>query len=394
MMEKPQTKVIVFGIGKNFANVKDFLFHQFNVIAIVDNNQSKWGNVINKVEVISPEKIKHIEYDKIIVTPPPPAGDEIIKQLKNMGVAQNKIESKKLIINFTELDDFVDKYKTAANDWPLYNWQLRQHALSFSHFCKLFGSAPPSQNAFSNEYREWEIAFFEFLSGRKYDYDNEGITISESGESIVLTDIDFCNHPEKLEGMTFNRLSPVAPEFFDIISPKASWRILDMGCGRGELLEMFGKKGCTVVGVDVSKNDLMISKWRLKHQNIDGQTVCCSFYDIHTIAGTFDLIIFNSSFHHCGEPVRLLETLHTKLSPGGKIIFTHETISPHFDRPWGVVRYDGLSILHIRMRGWLEFGYRSDFFEELLSHTGWKVSSTHQMSDFTIMYQVVLSDSQ
>ena len=56
---------------------------------------------------------------------------------------------------------------------------------------------------------------------------------------------------------------------------------------------------------------------------------------------------------------------------GGKIYFGAEPINEQFVIPWGT-RLDGEFLFVARRCGWMELGFHSDFFAELLSRTGWR----------------------
>jgi 2-polyprenyl-3-methyl-5-hydroxy-6-metoxy-1,4-benzoquinol methylase len=150
-------------------------------------------------------------------------------------------------------------------------------------------------------------------------------------------------------------------------------RILEMGCGRGRLATFFESIGCDYYAVDASKNMVDTTKKLLYSDKIKAQILNKSFYEIADFNKKFEYIIFEASFHHCGEAVKMLEILQNNTTNDAKIIFLREPIHDWYDRPWGVVRGDPESLLQTRMRGWLELGYRKDFFYELLNKTGWKI---------------------
>lgn len=105
--------------------------------------------------------------------------------------------------------------------------------------------------------------------------------------------------------------------------------------------------------------------------HIDNITIIHSnFLYVETMDQKFDAIFFFESFHHCWEFQRLLRALHRVLRPGGKIYFAAEPINTDFTVPWGM-RLDGESLWAARRAGWMELGFHSDFFAELLSRTGW-----------------------
>ena len=94
--------------------------------------------------------------------------------------------------------------------------------------------------------------------------------------------------------------------------------------------------------------------------------------DFHP-AAPYDRVVFFESFHHCSDPLRLVERLGTMVAPGGAIVFAGEPIVEDFPVPWGV-RLDGLSVWSTRRFGWLELGFELGWFRALLEGAGWDVT--------------------
>ena len=289
-----------------------------------------------------------------------------------------KIMRVNIIKNFEQYDAFIKKYELREFGDLDESMFLRSYMLDFNSFIKLFGSHPHGCDPFSDEYVKWEMAFFEFLSGKRYSFDSEGFDAPANTKSIPT---DFWNMNYRIHQMR------IYADLLDKIRPKAGEHVLEMGFGWGYLLELFGRCGCHVTGVDVSKNFVEYAANLLSAQNIKANLFCGAFYDIDSFDEKFDLIIFDNSFHHCGEPLRLLEILNKKTSAGCRIFFVNEPIMMYADRPWGIIRYDGETILQIRKRGWLELGYRIDFFKELLCRAGFQLKNTYSMCDGNMLYE-------
>jgi 2-polyprenyl-3-methyl-5-hydroxy-6-metoxy-1,4-benzoquinol methylase len=158
-------------------------------------------------------------------------------------------------------------------------------------------------------------------------------------------------------------------KLFQMMNPQKGGLLLEMGCGMGELLDMFGRYGLTVHGIDASNAQCEIARLRLCSQNIPAKIYCSSFYDLENLEEKYDIIIFEAAFHHCGKPMKLLEIIRKKLVGNGKLVFLNEPIA-NFKKPWGVVRNDGETIYQIRKRGWLELGYSMSFLTEALGRIG------------------------
>ena len=259
---------------------------------------------------------------------------------------------------------------------------MSSYFFDFESFVRLFGKLPPNCDPFSYEYTNWEMSFFNFLSGKNYCFELEGHDCCghETLPPTVYLDID-------------TRISSMRTyaDFLDIARPEPGMRILEMGCGQGNLLELLGRCGCNITGIEVSKSMVEYTLYRLASQNIKGRVACGTYYDVEMLDEKFDMVVFEASFHHCGEPVRLLELLYKHTTDNAKIFLLREPISPNFDRPWGIVRYDTETIVTIRLRGWLELGFRTDYFNALLQKTGFKLLNTHVLGDHTPIFEIVKS---
>ena len=282
------------------------------------------------------------------------------------------------IKTFEQYDDFI-KSAIQANLDPQ---MLSTYKLDFEEFVKLYGTSPPCCDPFSDEYRDWELSFFQFLSGQEYCVEKEGQHFNVELEKLK---------PPTL-GQSIDKRAESNHNYMEMLKRtrlKRGLRVLEMGFGHGNLLELLGRTGFQVSGIDASKEFVEYSKWRLESQNINANLICGSFYDVGNFDDLFDVVIFESSFHHCGDPVRLFNKLNTKLASKGRVIFLRDGIYFNADRPWGVICHDGASIFQIRHRGWMELGYRRDFFEELLKRTGFKLCGVYPMSNGIALYEAV-----
>jgi len=280
------------------------------------------------------------------------------------------------IRNFEELDDFIEKSIRGDYKGKSHIEFLREYVLDFDSFTNELGSKPPDCSPFINDYRLWEMTFFEFLSGKKYNVESEGV--SEDWIKKYAYE-----KPPTINWSTSEYVSrmKIYIEFLEICMPMADMHILEMGSGMGYLLELFGRRGCHVTGIEISEAFAEYSRNLLQTQHISNEIICCSYYEADNLNKQYDIVVFDASFHHCHDPMSVLKMLYAKVSDEGSVFFLNEPIHDNYDRPWGVVRYDGESLLQIRALGWLEFGYRADFFAELLCRAGFNFVSTHDMSN-------------
>lgn len=90
--------------------------------------------------------------------------------------------------------------------------------------------------------------------------------------------------------------------------------ILDIGCGRGGLLEYLrNKKNCSVIGLDISDDATTICN----KKNID--VIRCDLEN-NDITGTYDIIIFSAVLEHLIDPLSVLYKVRDNLNKNGYII--------------------------------------------------------------------------
>lgn len=75
-------------------------------------------------------------------------------------------------------------------------------------------------------------------------------------------------------------------------------RVLELGCGAGRNAIYLAKKGCSVVGVDISDKALEWAKKRTDEENIDVELVCANIFELDFEENSFDFIYDSGCFHH------------------------------------------------------------------------------------------------
>lgn len=295
---------------------------------------------------------------------------------------RNRLVAPRAIGDFNQYDEFVRKYLQYDFEGMTERDYLDSYYLDFKAFIKIFGIMPPKCDPFSDEYRNWEMSFFEFLAGKDYAFDLEGLNLNVQEENKRIPTIDFSREYRISQMRTY-------ADFLEKAKPERGARVLEMGCGWGNLMELLGRNGCCVTGIDASESFAHYTAERLAAQNIAAKVINSSFYGVDSIEGIFDFVVFEASFHHCGEPLRLLKALYDKTAPDCRIYFLNEPINPFFGRPWGIIRYNGEAMLQIRLRGWLELGYRTDFFKLLLLKSGFKLQKSYNMYNDTRLFEAV-----
>ena len=95
-----------------------------------------------------------------------------------------------------------------------------------------------------------------------------------------------------------------------------SGRILDVGCGNGNLFTYLSERKYELTGIDFSANMIMEAEKNCRHATFmvaDAEKL--PFED-----GSFDIIVCNASFHHYIHPDTVLNEMHRVLKNGGKLL--------------------------------------------------------------------------
>ncbi len=146
-------------------------------------------------------------------------------------------------------------------------------------------------------------------------------------------------------------------------------RVLEFGPGYGMLTMELIQMGHSVTAVDISASFLELIRRRAARLNKAVETVSCGMLDYRP-RERFDRVVFYESFHHCSDHEAMIARLDELVAEDGCVIFGGEPILDQFPMPWGL-RLDGLSLYCIRDHGWMELGFRTDYFLDLLDRHGW-----------------------
>lgn len=153
--------------------------------------------------------------------------------------------------------------------------------------------------------------------------------------------------------------------------------VLEYGPGSGQILLMLQRMGVQAHGVDIDQTALDgISR---QAEGL-GLTVLVERTRFGQGFGEqrFDAILFFEAFHHALDFPALLQRLHARLKPGGRVVLCGEPVidapAPGIPYPWGP-RLDALSVYCMRKWGWMELGFTRSFLTEAANRAGWQMTA-------------------
>jgi SAM-dependent methyltransferase len=137
------------------------------------------------------------------------------------------------------------------------------------------------------------------------------------------------------------------------LNPSSNWRILDAGCGTGQMLRHLCQFG-RVVGVDSSPEAIHFAASR----DVD-RLVLGSIFDLPFAPESFDCVLSLDVIEHVDEDRQLVQHLYSVVKPGGYLIVT----VPAFQSLWS--QHDEVN--------WHKRRYRANQLEALLTETGLEI---------------------
>lgn len=223
---------------------------------------------------------------------------------------------------------------------------------------------PEEVDPFSQQYHDAQMDLYRSISGRSYELVNESTPFDV--EQAVVTPFPYSTRSCQTTGAHLVTMG----EFLRHIHLPPGARVLEFGPGWGNLTLVLAAMGHHVTCVDVEPRFCELIKRRASALQLDIEVVNADFSWASQVAEAYDAIVFFECFHHAADHLGLLRSLHKALKPEGRVYLGAEPILGNFPIPWGI-RLDGQSLWSVRKFGWMELGFRDDYFSEALRATGW-----------------------
>jgi SAM-dependent methyltransferase len=262
----------------------------------------------------------------------------------------------KIIRSIAELDEMLAACDGARSDDAL--------RAVFSEFAMDMALDVP-QDPFSPAYYDYQMTLYRRISGREYSLDNEATPFDV--EQAVVRPFPYSTGSCQTAGDHYVTIG----HFLQQLRLPPNARIVEFGPGWGNVTLALAALGYHVTAVDVEARYCELISRRASRLGLSIDTVNADFSWAATVTEPFDAIIFFECFHHAADHRTALRNLHKALKPGGRVYMGAEPIVPDFPIPWGL-RMDGQSLWSIRKFGWMELGFRDDYFQQVLAVTGWR----------------------
>ncbi len=113
------------------------------------------------------------------------------------------------------------------------------------------------------------------------------------------------------------------PSFLSLFPDVTGSRVLDLGCGGGQLAHHLAERGAAeVIGVDLSERMLDVARAECSHPRLTFQRA--SMEEAAFPSGGFDLVVSSFAFHYVQDYQGLVRRIAGWLSPGGVLVFSNE----------------------------------------------------------------------
>ncbi|WP_449537721.1 class I SAM-dependent methyltransferase [Ferdinandcohnia sp. Marseille-Q9671] len=110
-------------------------------------------------------------------------------------------------------------------------------------------------------------------------------------------------------------VSAYGNSLIELVNPTNGERILDLGCGTGDLANKLHEMGVKVLGVDKSEN--MIKQASQKYPHLSFQVHDATNLDFEC---EFDAVFSNATLHWVKPALNVLHTVHKSLKQGGRFV--------------------------------------------------------------------------
>lgn len=130
-------------------------------------------------------------------------------------------------------------------------------------------------------------------------------------------------HPEYVSYTNYKDIEDINRLIFIVKSiegiNKKEIKILDIGCGNGNISLALGSLGFAVTGVDIDKTSVENAVKRNKFSNVQFQILDANTFNLNA---QFDAVVCSEVLEHLEQPSELLKSIFQIIKPGGILVAT------------------------------------------------------------------------
>lgn len=125
-------------------------------------------------------------------------------------------------------------------------------------------------------------------------------------------------------------LKPTRDHVMGRLASMMPGRLVDIGCGTGQLLNQISKTYPQIELTGIDKAEEMIRQCRKK--NVPGRLICADIGEMEPLAGKFDTAVCCHSFPYYKNKSKIIETVHGMLNETGRAIFVQASENTWYDK--------------------------------------------------------------
>ncbi|UNO50902.1 MULTISPECIES: class I SAM-dependent methyltransferase [Alicyclobacillus] len=110
-------------------------------------------------------------------------------------------------------------------------------------------------------------------------------------------------------------VSEYGRQVVELLHPQPGERVLDIGCGTGDLTNQIARLGASVVGIDVSER--MVEQARRKYPDLSFRVGDAQDF---STSETFDAVFSNAALHWMQNPTAVIQSVWKALKAGGRFV--------------------------------------------------------------------------
>jgi trans-aconitate methyltransferase len=114
---------------------------------------------------------------------------------------------------------------------------------------------------------------------------------------------------------SFSFVAALGSAVLDLLDPQPGERVIDLGCGSGELTAAIAQRGAHVVGVDSSPEMLAQAAERFPHLRL----LLADGHELH-VEEPVDAVFSHAALHWMRDPDAVLAAVRGALRPGGRFV--------------------------------------------------------------------------